>query len=59
MLDNFSKKKKSMVFQISALSGHWERGAIMVSGRKHFQPVSTDSQSLSGIEGLWVGLSMK
>jgi len=42
-----------MVFHISALSVHCERGTIMVSGRKHFQAVSTDSQGLSRIEGLW------
>lgn len=59
MLDNFRKKKQSMAFHISALSVHCERGTIMVSGRKHFQAVSTDSQSLSRIEGLWVGLSRK
>lgn len=48
-----------MAFHISALSVQCERGTIMVSGRKHFQAVSTDSQSLSRIEGLWVGLSRK
>lgn len=48
-----------MVFHISALLVHCEWGTIMVSGRKHFQAVSTDSQSLSRIEGLWVGLSRK
>lgn len=48
-----------MVLHICALSVHCEWGSIMVFGRKHFQAVSTDSQSLSRIEGLWVGLSRK
>lgn len=48
-----------MVFHIPTLSEHCERGTLMVSGRKHFQAVSTDSQSLSRIEGIWVSLSRK
>lgn len=48
-----------MVFHISALSVPCKRGAIMVFGRKHFLAVKGDSQSLSGIEGLLVGLPRK